>query len=135
MAYHSGVYMYHKIRAKYGIIRISRQYAYTLALYRANSLLPNNCNLKHFLRFHELNTVGKAEYIRRHGVTSYARYIANNGWASGQWALRTVTEMVIEDVQKGNACKYEFIRSGNRFRRYWEASLNNIAAPTWFPSM
>lgn len=55
----------------------------------------------------------------------------SNGYGYGKWMKDINLASWIEDIQKGDFCKFEFTRG---IDRWWsEPALRNVIVPTWFP--
>jgi hypothetical protein len=104
-------------------LKLSRATARTYAFYRRNSLIPAECTLEKLVQFHVFESTGKgdSEQIR-----------ASNGWANGKWAAKVTLESILQDLQAGYVCKYEFYTgaSGWWFRKQL---ANIVTTKPFFP--
>ena len=114
------------IPKRIGEIKTTRTYLYTLAWYRANSLIPEKCDYENLVMFHEFNSIGATNFAEK-----YPQYdMRKNGWASGQWMSKRVTEDFIDEIQKGNFCKAEFYKG--KLSWYWKKVLPRVVTSVPF---
>jgi len=99
-----------------------RHYAY----YR-RCRLAGDVSLKALQDFHLHESVG----ILPNGI-SESEFSRFNGYANGKWVAKLTQDMIIEDLQKGNVVKIEFMNSSHLAKTSLVPHGFKYAVGNWF---